>query len=247
MKRPLEQGLFQLNNVNRTFFSREDSAGDRGVIQQIFVNRDYDLTGFPQHANLTAYYSSLINSGKKPLIIDAGANIGASVVYFSAVFPQCKILAIEPEKDNCRLLRMNSKGLDVSVLEGGISCKDGFLFLNDPGYSDWGFRLGKQGDYQVPVYSVKDLIEEQLGRNLSPFIFKMDIEGGESEVFKESTDWIRFIPVLIIELHDWLFPGTSNSNNFLRAISSHNFDFLYRGENVFCFNNDLLLPGNKTG
>jgi len=240
MKRTLEQGRFQLNNENRTFFSRKESAGDRGVIQQIFINRDYDLTKFAQHKNLTICYSSLIDSGKKPLIIDAGANIGASVVYFSAAFPHSKILAIEPEKENCSLLRMNSEGLNVSVLEGGVGSKNGFLFLNDPGYSDWGFRLGDQGDYKVPIYAADELVQKHVEQNYSPFIFKIDIEGGESEMFKENTDWIQLFPLLIIELHDWLFPGTSNSKNFLRAISSLNFDFVYRGENVFCFNNDML-------
>jgi len=242
MKRQLEQGKFQLNNLTRTFYSRGDSPGDRGVIQQIFVNLDYDLSKFAQHANLAAYYSSLVGAGKKPLIIDAGANIGASVVYFSAVFPGSKILAIEPEKENCRLLRMNSQGLDVSVLEGGVGSKNGFLFLNDPGYSDWGFRLGEQGDYQVPVYAAEDLVLKQVEQDVPPFIFKIDIEGGEAEMFRENTGWIRLFPLIIIELHDWLLPGKSNSRNFLRAISSSNFDFVYRGENVFCFNNDLLLP-----
>jgi FkbM family methyltransferase len=242
MKRLIEQGNLQINNENRTFFSRKESVGDLGVIKQIFLNRDYDLTKFAQYANLTAYYSSLVDAGKKTLIIDAGANIGASAVYFSSVFPHSKVLAIEPEKNNCELLRMNSEGLNIAILEGGIGCKSGFLFLNDPGYSDWGFRLGEEGDYQVPVYAAADLVLKHVEQNFSPFIFKIDIEGGESEMFKENTNWIQLFPLLIIELHDWLLPGKSNSKNFLRAISSMNFDFVYRGENVFCFNNDLLLP-----
>jgi FkbM family methyltransferase len=242
MDRLLEQVNVQLNNENRTFFVRSDSPGDRGVIKQIFQKRDYDLSKFAQRANLADYYAALVNSGKKQLIIDAGANIGASVLYFLGAFPQSKILAIEPEKNNCQLLRKNCEGLNVSVLEGGIGCKNGFMFLTDPGYSDWGFRLGEHGDYQVPVYGAEDLVVEQIGKGFSPFIFKIDIEGGEAEMFKENTTWIRHFPLLIIELHDWLLPGKSNSQNFLRAISSFNFDFVYRGENVFCFNNDLLLP-----
>jgi FkbM family methyltransferase len=244
MNRLLEQINIQLNNESRAFFIRSDSAGDRGVVKQILQMRDYDLSKFAQNSNLEDYYASLLNSGKKPLIIDAGANIGASALYFLGAFPHSKIIVIEPEKNNCHLLRKNCEGLNVSVLEGGISCTNGFMFLTDPGYSDWGFRLGDHGDYQVPVYAAEDLVLEQVGQDFSPFIFKIDIEGGESELFKENTTWIRRFPLLIIELHDWLLPGKSNSKNFLRAISSLNFDFVYRGENVFCFNNDLLLPPN---
>jgi FkbM family methyltransferase len=240
MSRLLEQINIQFNNESRDFYFRSDGVGDRGVIQQIFQNRDYDLTMFAQNANLVAHFSSLLASGRKPLIVDAGANIGASAVYFSGSFPGSKILAIEPEKNNCQLLRKNCEGLDVTVLEGGVGCKNGFLFLSDPGYSDWGFRLVDQGDYKVPVYAAADLVLDQVGRGSAPFIFKIDIEGGESGLFEENTDWIERFPLLVIELHDWLFPGKSNSRNFLRAISSRDFDFVYRGENVFCFNNDLL-------
>ena len=73
-----------------------------------------------------------------------------------------------------------------------------------------------------------------------PLICKIDIEGGESDLFRANDAWIDQFPLIIIELHDWLLPGTSNSKNFLSAISKRNFDIVYRGENMFCFNNALL-------
>jgi len=187
----------------------------------------------------------LLGSRRVALILDAGANIGASAVYFSGLFPNSKLLAIEPERNNCLLLKKNCEGLNVSLLEGGIGCKGSRMFLHDPGISDWGFRLQDHGDYQVPVFGAADLIREQIGQGLAPFIFKIDIEGGEAELFRENTDWLREFPLLIIELHDWMFPGRSISRNFLRAVSSFNFDFVYKGENVFCFNNDFLSQGPR--
>jgi len=92
------------------------------------------------------------------------------------------------------------------------------------------------------MFAADELILEQVNQGLEPFIFKIDIEGGESELFKERTTWMQRFPLIIIELHDWLFPGTSNSRNFLREVSNMNVDFVFRGENVFCFNNDLLSP-----
>jgi FkbM family methyltransferase len=240
MHRTLAQIDLLVNGHSRAFFIRDGSQGDRGVIRQIFRNHDYDLEPFAQTSSLRAFYASLVAAGNIPLIIDAGANIGASVVYFAHVYAESRILAIEPERNNCALLRKNCAGLNYSLLEGGIGCKDGNLFLTYPGPSDWGFRLGEQGNVKVPVFAADELIAEQVSRGLVPYIFKIDIEGGEAELFRERTTWMRQFPLLIIELHDWLFPGTANSRNFLREISSLNFDFVFRGENVFCFNNDLL-------
>jgi hypothetical protein len=48
------------------------------------------------------------------------------------------------------------------------------------------------------------------------------------------------MPIVIVELHDWMLPGQAVARNFLRAISVLDFDFVHVGENVFCFNNELL-------
>jgi hypothetical protein len=43
--------------------------------------------------------------------------------------------------------------------------------------------------------------------------------------------------VIIIELHDWMLPGTANSQNCLKALSGTNRDFVFYGENVFSIRN----------
>ncbi len=214
--------------------------GDRGVVEQIFSNQDYNLGRFPQNQSVISYYQNLVNSGKTPLIIDAGANIGASIVYFCAIYPHSRVVAIEPESHNCQMLARNCQGLNYSLLEGGIGSENGTLHLSDPGHSDWGFRLQATGNHPVRVFSADELVSTYIDQYLHPLIIKIDIEGGEHNLFRSNTGWLLKFPVLIIELHDVLFPGEANSRNFLRAISSANFDFIYQGENVFCFNNDLL-------
>jgi len=229
-----------MNGVDRPFYYRADSAADRAVIQQIFQNGDYRLSNFSLSEALLRVYLSLTASGRTPLIVDAGANIGASVVYFAGIFPKCRILAIEPEKNNCEVLRRNCAGLNVELLEGGVGSTAGSLYLNDSKNGDWSFRLDTHGEYPVPVFAAASIVADETARGVPPFIFKIDIEGGEDDLFRDNTSWVRRFPLLIIELHDWRFPGTANSRNFLRTISSHNFDFVFRGENAFCFNNDLL-------
>ena len=58
MQRTLTQINLQLTGHKRAFFIRNDSHGDRGVINQIFRNLDYDLSPFAQTNSLKSYKSS---------------------------------------------------------------------------------------------------------------------------------------------------------------------------------------------
>ena len=72
-----------------------------------------------------------------------------------------------------------------------------------------------------------------------PFIVKIDIEGGEENLFSMNTDWIKKIPMVIIELHDWLLPKQRTSTNFLKTVSELDRDFNIKGENIFSIKNRL--------
>jgi FkbM family methyltransferase len=218
----------------RNFVYRHDSVGDRGVIQQIFHNDDYRLGRFGLHGAFMLHLKSIRDSGRRPLIIDAGANIGASPIYFLSQYPGAVVVAVEPERNNCRLLRANCEGLDVRLIEAALCGQPGPRFLSDPGLSDWGFRVSDQGLYEVRDYPID---------TYAPVILKIDIEGGEKDLFSGDVSWLAVMPIVIIELHDWMLPGEAIARNFLRAISALDFDFIHVGENTFCFNNTLLSSG----
>ena len=232
--------VLSVNGEGREFFFRADSIGDKGVIEQIFQNQDYELSRFPLFPSFSRYVEQTEKSGRTGLIIDAGANIGASPVFFQSKYPKAAIVAIEPERTNCLYLKRNCAGLNVRLIEGALGSKAGTRFLQDPGLSDWGFRISDHGLYEVKVVSVPQIFEDFPPGKYSPLILKIDIEGGEKELFSGEFGWLERIPLLIIELHDWMLPGEANSKHFLRAISSYDFDFVYFRENAFCFNNALL-------
>ncbi|SHL96074.1 FkbM family methyltransferase [Chitinophaga sp. CF418] len=53
-----------------------------------------------------------------PYIIDCGANIGLSILYFKWLYPKAKVLAFEPDGDNLVILQKNveSYGMnDINV------------------------------------------------------------------------------------------------------------------------------------
>ena len=224
----------------RDFYYRPESVGDKGVIQQIFENQDYELAHFRLTERLMKLGEAESRRGRELLIIDAGANIGAAALYFSFRFSSSRIIAIEPERKNCELLRMNCAGLNITIVEAALGCEAGKSFLSDPGLSDWGFRTGDTGEYEVDVVTVDQLFNTCDKEKVAPLICKIDIEGGEANLFKCNYSWLERFPLVIIELHDWLLPGEGNSRNFLKAALEFDFDFVYRGENLFCFNNALL-------
>jgi len=88
------------------------------------------------------------------------------------------------------------------------------------------------------MYSMRSLLS--IEPDAAPFIAKIDIEGGEAELFSSNCTWMGEFPLIIIELHDWMLAGKASSRNFLHAIAAYNFDVMLHGENLFCFNNDLL-------
>jgi FkbM family methyltransferase len=225
----------------RRFFFRGFSRTDRSVINQIFVAHHYDVSSFPLSGTLKNYVNWVAADGASLLVIDAGANIGASAVYLTQLDPRIHVCALEPERGNFSVLKTNCTGLPITPIEAAVASEAGKMWLSDPGIGEWGFRVGgAAGERQVDAITVNNILEKFDANRYKPLICKIDIEGGERDLFRTNTAWIDQFPLIIIELHDWMLPGTSNSKNFLSEISKRKIDVVYRGENMFCFNNDLL-------
>jgi len=226
-------------------YHRPDSKGDLGVIKQIFIENQYDFSWISQGKRLTKLFDETITSGRTPLIIDAGANIGASCQWFLRKFPKSRVLAIEPDLENCQLLRHNCAGSPVDLFCGAVADRKRTLCFQDPGESDWGFRVADDGGRGVLCIGPQEILSYADRLDYSPMIFKIDIEGGEDLLFSGDCEWLARIPVIIIELHDWLFPDRRTSRNFQLALNKYDFQLYCRGENLFCFNSAVFL-GNET-
>jgi FkbM family methyltransferase len=224
----------------RRFFFRGSSRTDRDVIKQIFEAQHYNLSSFPLSSALKNYADLVAAEGASLLVVDAGANIGASALYFTQLDPRIHVCAVEPERGNFLVLA-NCTGLPITPIEAAVASEARKLWLTDPGRGEWGYRVGgPTGKFKVNAITMNDILRKFDASRYMPLICKIDIEGGEENLFRANDAWIDQFPLIIIELHDWLLPGTSNSKHFLSAISKRNFDIVYRGENMFCFNNDLM-------
>ncbi len=214
-----------------------NSKADRGVIEQIFKLKDYNMREFKRYSDIMEKYHLIINSGKKPLIIDCGANIGVSVIYWKLMFSQAAVIAIEPERENIEILKQNTKNFDVIVLESAVASSSGVSYLFDPGAGEWGYRVAKEEKgAEVTTHSINDILST-IDFSFEPFIIKIDIEGGEGDLFSKNYHWFNEFYVGIIELHDWLLPKAKTSLPFLKMVSQLDRDFIYRNENIFSIKN----------
>jgi FkbM family methyltransferase len=239
----------QVGPLTRDLFFRPGSS-DSGVIGQIFYDHAYDLRRLRRHSELAEFLQKARASGKKPLIIDAGANIGASTIYFAGQCPDALVIALEPESENFQLLVKNTKGLNVVPLQCALAGSPMKARIIDPGEGFWGFRVEPVNEQfsgkAVDCVTVNDLYKRYQSEFFA-FIVKMDIEGAEKEVFSANGEWVTSTPLVIIEVHDWLLPKQGTALPFLQCIANQNRDFVHISENIFSISNNLdaQLPPPK--
>ena len=131
---PIDHTVARVSYRERTFSieRRRWNSDDRRAIEQCFAYAQYDMPSGQHGLYIDRVYREIVASGKKPLIVDCGANIGASALWFSARYPEAHIVAVEPAPDNFELLRKNCAGLDVDLREAGIGAVDGTPHLSSP-------------------------------------------------------------------------------------------------------------------
>jgi len=240
VKRRSTQISLDFGNGDTVPFTLRNGDSDKNVLQQIFAQRDYDLTRLKRVGDILAEYKRIIASGRTPLIIDCGANIGASPIWFSKSLPEAKVFALEPERNNYEMLRLNCENhQNIACRNAAISCENETVYIQNPGLGSWGFRVSREsvpGRTAVRAVSIESI--EKLYPESELFLVKIDIEGGESRLFESNLEWIDRAMLVIIELHDWMLPGSANSQNCLKALSERRRDFVFFGENVFSIRND---------
>lgn len=170
-------------------------------------------------------------------IIDAGANIGLSAVYFANRFPEAQIFAIEPEASNFQLLIRNTEAYpNIKPMQGALWHSEGTISLFDPGLGNHGFQISDSGPANGPASkSVKATTVEAILRDqkwLTVDLLKLDIEGSEKEVFDSSGKWIARVQAIMVELHEEMKPGCNAS---FRRVSSQFQDGGRCGESLMVF------------
>jgi FkbM family methyltransferase len=207
-------------------------SSDLAVARQVFVAGDYDFTDRPQFARLAARHAAILRAGRIPLIIDAGANIGASALWFARLFPGSRLVLIEPDPANAACARDNVAALpDASVIEAAIGARAGRVRIVDDGSEDWALRTERHDDDGgIRIVTIPEILDAADDAEL--LLAKIDIEGFEEDLFSANIEWIDRASAIIIEPHDWMFPRRGTSRNFRRCLDARDFELLISGENL---------------
>lgn len=215
-----------------------DNQIDLEVFIQTFHTLQFCTKRFPQHEKLMQEYDAILARGNKPLIVDAGAHVGLAALYFLEQFPDAVVASVEPEARNfAELQRHIGSDPRVLPLNAALSGSDGFVEIENPEETSWGFRTkAADGRSGIPSLSIGSVIERAAEKwAVEPFIAKIDIEGFEKDVFSGDVGWIERFPLVSVELHDWMLPGQNTSRPYLKAIANLERDNLVRDENLLSF------------
>lgn len=216
-----------------------------GILHPVYLRlRTSDVLVFSQVFVIDQYN---LESIKYPqVIVDAGANIGLTSVFYANKYPEARILAIEPESSNYEILKKNiSPYPKIIAVHAGLWKDNKDLNVVDPGLGNYGFQTvdHRRSDRPDNIESVSGVTIDKLMVDYEIEhidILKIDIEGAEKEIFENASSWISRVGVIEVEMHDRLKTGCS------RAVygATKDFDYEFRkGETVFLVRREYLVEG----
>lgn len=232
-----EQRGYRVPGYEQPVWLRETVA-DHAIFWQCLVMEQYAFDRFPQSHRLEEQYQSRVSAGEQPIIVDCGANIGLSCLWFSRRFPQARIVAVEPDGDNFEMLRRNTAHLGerVQLVRGGVWPESGWLRICNPESGSAAFRVipaEAESPDALRAFTIDELCTHVGGGTL--LVAKVDIEGAQAHLFARNTSWVAKAHLITLELDDWLFPWAGTSRTFFASLSKYPFEYLLGGESIFCF------------
>ncbi len=188
--------MMEIETVKRdglSFSFRNEEEFER-IYHDIFVQEEY---GF--HTEVAS-----------PFIIDCGAHIGMSVLYFKRCYPGCRILAFEPNPWTFRVLQRNVEEnnlSDITLINAAVGdTNEGIdLFISNETEHpwSWGDSAVKNKWYSPATTRTVSVPCQYLSMHMSETIdfLKVDIEGLETGVLTEITPKLCLVAECAIEFH----------------------------------------------
>lgn len=176
-------------------------------VKEIFVDEIYKI-----QLPLNAY------------ILDCGAHIGLSVLYFKHCFPDCQIVAYEPDKTNYTLLCKNVSAFghkNVDIRNEAVWVNNTELLFSGEGNMSSKINtnaITQQTDVKVNAIRLKEMINRKIN------FLKLDIEGAEYEVLKDIATELHFVDNMFLEYHG-SFMQNIELNEMLDIVTNAGFQY----------------------
>jgi FkbM family methyltransferase len=173
---------------------------------------------------------------EQPLIIDVGAYIGLSVLYFKKLYPNSKIVAFEPNPVAFDILKENlfiNNITNVELHQSAILNKEGEkeLYIDNTDLERYSVASFNQDAWNREVVSKKVRVKtEKLNKYLDKEIdmLKLDVEGSEQVILNDIKSQFSNIKNIIFEYHP-----TSNQklDKIIEMLSKeYNLEIYYEGK-----------------
>lgn len=142
----------------------------------------------------------------RPLILDGGANIGLSALYFKRLHPQSRIVAFEPDENTFQVLRRNLQSFgafDVEVHNKALWNAETTLEFIAEGADAGRVAAGRKAG------ELKGVARQVQAVRLRPYLqqpvefLKLDIEGAETCVLEDCRDLLGNVRHIFVEYHSF--------------------------------------------
>ena len=214
---------------------RNENSSDILVFEQIFNFQEYAIVSSFVKLNQIAI--------KEKIIIDAGANVGYTSVYFVNYFESSKIFAIEPSSENAKVYQENLAILNnyknIHLYQKALSHKKNISYSLGKDFrdcKDWSFTTISDLKGAIEGITIEELIEEHKLEYIS--LLKLDIEGAERFIFSSecNLDFLKITEVLSIEIHDEF----NIRETIYRILKENNFLLIESGELIIGINKAFI-------
>lgn len=221
-RRPTPLRRLRLQGYRSPLYYRENTS-DADVINQVFVRREYECIAHEPNVSM---------------IIDCGANIGCTSYFLLHHYPDARLIAVEPDAGNMAVCRRNLRPFAgrVTFVQAGVWSTPDPLRVVQGAFRDgreWSFQVRPVVAGEKPDFvgtSIESLLAADGASKVD--ILKIDIEGAETEIFREGHDgWLENARLLAIELH-----GPECERAFASALSQYQWEIRRSGELTICRN-----------
>jgi FkbM family methyltransferase len=181
-------------------------------------------------------YGGLKPTGAVDMVIDCGANVGYSSLYFLTRYPNCRVIAVEPDPENFAVLARNLAPYRsrVQMIRSGVWSHPTGLRMSESSFRDgreWSRQVRECAEGEAPELVATDigsLLVQSGASRIS--ILKIDVERAETEIFARNYEqWLDRTDNIVIELHD-----DECRSIFGRAITNVPFRLQESGELTIC-------------
>lgn len=190
-------------------FSFSDAAGYLHSVDEIFGEDVYKFT----------------SASNSPYIIDCGANMGLSILYFKKNYPDSTILAFEPDHKTFNILKENT------VHFHGVTLKEEAVWTHDTTlnfYSEGSLAGSAMVDFANKNDKTSvDAIDLKKHLNKKVDFLKIDIEGAENELIFYIKDHLSQVDKMFLEYHG-LIDQPQNLGEILNLLKEAGFQYYIR-------------------